>query len=131
MRYLKRFNEGIQDDIVNFSHNYLAFLFDDGLKIRTTDNTKYNSNTIYVEFIMDDLVWDDIKDYFIPYFEYIDSNYGLVMRSELNTSITFSYTDADDEVEHANYSLESIVNDETEKLNNKLIYSILFYINKI
>lgn len=62
MRYIKKFNEGIDSDIVD---NYFANLADDGFIIRKNLNTNgiVNSITIFKKnsnFILDDII-DDVK----------------------------------------------------------------------
>lgn len=83
MKYLKKFNESVDNDIKLFCNNYLAYLLDDGFKI-----VYYNrANGIEVDIVKPtnasllDVIglqifsWNDIKDYFIPFIETLKDTY--------------------------------------------------------
>lgn len=93
MKYLKRFNENTEYNFEIFlnkfeqeTFDYLAFLYDEGVTMNVEDNSGYvkmvnpniGSGIIYVELFIPEIKWEDLKDYIIPYFEFINSEYSFV-----------------------------------------------------
>ena len=103
MRYLKKFNESVSEDILEefttTTNNYLAYLLDDGAEVKVTDKTRYYpfSETINLHISIEmynyqdsTIKWDDIKDYIIPYIEYISNEYSFT-ELEDNCEIMIRY----------------------------------------
>ena len=85
MIYLKRFNEGLEEDrtdeIQNFCNDYLVDLLDMGYIIKVINipspkkHNIYNINFSSIKNHNFNYTWDDIKDYFIPFFEFLSTRY--------------------------------------------------------
>lgn len=74
MKFLKKYNENkIEDDLLEYCNNYLAFLFDDGLHIKISN---YSSNLSYINIIIKSS-WNDIKETIIPFIEMLNNDYGI------------------------------------------------------
>ena len=99
MRHIKRFNESNIDaleELKDFCESNLAFLLDDKIQISysyypnyarvSREMTKqenimdvdiYKVQIKNIESVFDEVYWDDIKDYFIPFLERLSINYKL------------------------------------------------------
>ncbi len=135
MKYLKKFNESsdldTESELRNFCEENLSYIMDDiDLKVSTVIHTKGNNSYTYcdirlkgknVEITFEDdddamvggLVWQDIKNDFIPFIELLDEKY-LIHEDD----ITFERTD----FEHCYFHKESIINDEIDSRFN--VYDI-------
>ena len=107
MRYLKRFNEGLQlketEELMDFTENCLAFLLDEGFQLELVDRYGRNPNDPSfeedTEYYWIDLYgpttrqagqfvqqtddnrnfnWDEVKDYYIPFISLMNNRYNLV-----------------------------------------------------
>lgn len=101
MKYLKYFESVYRfDTFLNKfeqeSANYLAYLYDEGVTLNVEDNTSYvkllniDVDAEMIIFISikiqnekkalenGNMTWEDIKDYIIPYFEFINSEYSFI-----------------------------------------------------
>jgi hypothetical protein len=87
MIYLKRFNEGLEEDrtdeIQNFCNDYLVDMLDMDytikvINIRPGHQWPTTPNIYNISFISTkSYTWDDIKDYFIPFFEFLSTRYEI------------------------------------------------------
>jgi hypothetical protein len=86
MRYLKRINEMIYgedklEEIQEFCNLHIAYLIDNGFGIRVRNGS--NSSRVRIEFYKDNyhlpvaFSWDEVKDYFIPFFSRLYNKYPL------------------------------------------------------
>jgi len=95
MKHLRRFNESnidALDELKDFCESNLAFLLDDKIQISysyypnyarvSREMTKqenimdldiYKVQIKNIESVFDEVYWDDIKDYFIPFLERLSS----------------------------------------------------------
>lgn len=87
MLYLRKFNENVEwskldlQELEDFCETYLAYLLDDefGVRVRHGSN-KYRAR---IEFYKEDphlpipFEWDDIKDYFIPFYQMLSKDYEI------------------------------------------------------
>ena len=104
MKHLRRFNESLSsneyDELKEFSENCLAYLLDDGFEVKLVDRYGRDSNdpSYYedTEYFWIDLygpwdepdrygdqtkvgfIWNEIKDYYIPFLKMINTRYVLV-----------------------------------------------------
>lgn len=86
MKYLKKFNESKQptvvdvNDVQTIGDQCFAYLYDDGYKLSVWDDDDYE--LIKIEFAknnndgLEDFNWDDVKDYFIPFFNLLKDKYN-------------------------------------------------------
>ncbi len=94
MLYLRKFNENVEwskldlQELEDFCETYLAYLLDDGFGVRVTrlstvnrhGSNKYRAR---IEFYKEDphlpipFEWDDIKDYFIPFYQMLSKDYDI------------------------------------------------------
>lgn len=96
MKYLKLFRESKNtniNELVDFCETYLAYLIDEGFKVRVyikTDDycilriTKIKSYADNINKAYDThskFSWNSIKDYFIPFFKILDKNYELCLKT--------------------------------------------------
>jgi hypothetical protein len=89
MRYLKRFNESvdIESQLRDFSETYLAYLLDDGYKIKVS---KTNLKTQFMiklykiteineeEYESNEFTWLDVKDSYIPFLHMLNRDYDII-----------------------------------------------------
>lgn len=155
MRYLKKFNESVSsDDIIkeftDTTNNYLAYLLDEGTAVRISDKTSHYpyANTINLHVVietwdkgLETCRWDDIKDYIIPYFEFLGSEYSFSELEEGEVMIKYyrewnKFNDANTGNYMTNYvKLKDIVNDNLLFIDGAYHknddYDIKDYISKI
>ena len=100
MKHLRRFNEGLKDELQDFCEMYLAYLIDDGFWIDIYDE---NVTYYFPEVVDQDLIyrvivlekeepedsegwefsngrgfsWDEIKDQYIPFLKMLSKSYQL------------------------------------------------------
>jgi hypothetical protein len=111
MKYLKRYNESVVNDLEVFCEESLAYLLDNGtLKLKVKEYK--TRNAIFLQskgFLTSDGVsWLDIKEDFIPFIELLSSKY--VMR---NKNIDF-YVVSDNNKEQLNYFHLDEINDDLD-----------------
>ena len=79
MRYLRRFNESITDDLRSFCNDNLAYLIDEGFKVKV-DRTENNQVKIEIhKFYFPNwtkFTWDDVKDDVIPFLDILRDKYS-------------------------------------------------------
>lgn len=120
MRYLKKFNESLKDDIVEFSNYYLTHLLDDGYYLDVEKTYYYSSDYVSVVLSLKPkfdltihrtpnniMYWDDIKDAYIAFITILDEKFNI------EDEFTFMI---DSEDEFFTVTKESIINDEVESL---------------
>lgn len=111
MKYLKRYNESVVNDLEVFCEESLAYLLDNGtLKLKVKEYK--TRNAIFLQskgFLTSDGVsWLDIKEDFIPFIELLSSKY--VLR---NKNIDF-YVVSDNNKEQLNYFHLDEINDDLD-----------------
>lgn len=131
MRYLKRF-ESVSNikDINTLSNNYLAYLYDEGVRIGISDNGYIYKDSIYVELVLPDLSWDDIKDYIIPYIDALRNNYEFIIGEYVDNPVNFFYMDSDEETVNSEKSIDDIISDNMDNLDDMPIYAINFHLKE-
>ena len=84
MKYLIKFNESVNSDnqteeIQNFCNIYLVDLLDLGYEIdvRRLFELEQPYYSIRIENNKVDLMWSEIKDFFIPFFEFLKEKYRI------------------------------------------------------
>lgn len=114
MKYLKKFNETIsesdyeiiKDELQTIANNYLAYLIDDDFIITVNEdneviNTKFTTHNTYSggfklnirkdeNTINDFFIFDDIKDYIIPFINYLSEYYD-IYQFRLYNKMFFTY----------------------------------------
>lgn len=111
MKYLKRYNESVVNDLEVFCEESLAYLLDNGtLKLKVKEYK--TRNAIFLQskgfFTSEGVSWLDIKEDFIPFIELLSSKY--VMR---NKNIDF-YVVSDNNKEQLNYFHLDEINDDLD-----------------
>jgi hypothetical protein len=89
MRYLKPFNESIEDEVIfkrkltEFCQDHLAYLLDDGLKIESSYSSGLERGKIIPLFAIRLNFWEvkksytDIKDHLIPFLQLLEKEYDI------------------------------------------------------
>lgn len=79
MRYLRKFNESINDDLQSFCNDNLAYLIDEGFRVKV-DRTENNQVKIEIhKFYFPNwtkFTWDDVKDDVIPFLDILRDKYS-------------------------------------------------------
>lgn len=79
MRYLRKFNESITDDLQSFCNDNLAYLIDEGFRVKV-DRTENNQVKIEIhKFYFPNwtkFTWDDVKDDVIPFLDILRDKYS-------------------------------------------------------
>lgn len=76
MKYLKKFNENNSiDDFESMSKDYLAYLLDDDVSIEVSEYFDSESDIYVIIDFIQNKQWNDIKDIFISYIDYVNSEY--------------------------------------------------------
>ena len=79
MRYLRRFNESITDDLQSFCNDNLAYIIDEGFRVKVD---RYEDNQVKIEihkFYFPNwtkFTWDDVKDDVIPFLDILRDKYS-------------------------------------------------------
>jgi hypothetical protein len=134
MRYLKRFNESvdIESQLRDFSETYLAYLLDDGYRIKvgpTNLKTQFMIKLYKIDEIngeeYDDVefTWLDVKDSYIPFLHMLNRDYDII-----DDVIEF-YAGDDDEIEAE--EVEKVLSGDVlpHGQDNESILEILVWIN--
>ena len=132
MRYLKRFNESvdIESQLRDFSETYLAYLLDDGYRIKvspTNLKTQFLISLGKVDEINDqeyddvDFTWLDVKDSYIPFLHMLNRDYDII-------DDIIEFYDGDDDTE---FDIETILsgNPLPNGYDNESLLEILVWIN--
>lgn len=147
MRYLKRFNEGLQlkeaEELMDFAENCLAFLLDEGFQLELVDrygrdpndpsfdeDTEYYWIDLYGPINDEDNTrnfnWDEVKDYYIPFISLINNRYRLVEneRAYKGDLVYFKVQTGRRFDEHSffNFTVEEIMNDKVTIPKNDFSY---------
>lgn len=147
MRYLKRFNEGLQlkevEELMDFAENCLAFLLDEGFQLELVDrygrdpndpsfeeDTEYNWIDLYGPINDEDnarnFSWEEVKDYYIPFISLINNRYRLVEneRAYKGDLVYFKVQTGRRFDEHSffNFTVEEIMNDKVTIPKNDFSY---------
>lgn len=140
MKYLRKFNESIkqyQDDVDAFialTNDSLAYLIDEGVKLNINKDKHSKlvggGIALYVEIDLPYLNWDEIKDYFIPYVEMVNTNYEFRLSKVKgdDVAIIFMTKNLDDIRKFTSYNINNIITDNMGVLNEheECIYNIYF-----
>lgn len=142
MRYLKRFNEGLQlkevEELMDFAENCLAFLLDEGFQLELVDryshdpndpsfdeNTEYYWIDLYGPINDEDntrnFSWDEVKDYYIPFISLINNRYRLVEGSYKGDLLTYFKIQTGrrfDEHSFFSFTAKEIMNDKVTIVKN-------------
>jgi len=129
MKYLRRIfeevNQNEYEQLKDFCEMYLAYLLDDGnwrldISMRTSvyPNTGYYDCMIWRRYETNadgshsypNATWDDVSDYFIPFFKVLTDNYELIP-SVARSMKTGELVDNLVEFSGANVPKEKILND--------------------
>ena len=87
MKHLRRFNEGISQDLLDeleeFSERLLCYLIDEDFIV---ENWSYNTNTVIIQLTKENqnFYWDQVKDHFIPFLTLLSKYYNLEDQDEPN-----------------------------------------------
>lgn len=111
MKYLKRYNESVVNDLEVFCEESLAYLLDNGtLKLKVKEYKTRNAIFLQSKVFLtsDGVSWLDIKEDFIPFIELLSSKY--VLR---NKNIDF-YVVSDNNKEQLNYFHLDEINDDLD-----------------
>ncbi len=79
MRYLRKFNESITDDLQSFCNDNLAYIIDEGFRVKVD---RYEDNQVKIEihkFYFPNwtkFTWDDVKDDVIPFLDILRDKYS-------------------------------------------------------
>lgn len=79
MRYLRKFNESTNDDLQSFCEDNLAYLIDEGFKVKVEESYFKRAKITIHKFsfpIWTKFTWDDVKDDVIPFLEILKDKYG-------------------------------------------------------
>lgn len=153
MKHLRKFNENNinkLDELKDFCESNLAFLLDDKIQISysyypnyarvSREMTKqenimdvdiYKVQIKNIESVFDEVYWDDIKDYFIPFLERLSINYKLYPWDKNSKHIyqpddyvIFSYNHFNGNytaTKSKSFTIDQVVND---KIDIKSFYTI-------
>jgi len=122
MKYLKKFNESAEsekiEDIKKFCNEYLAYLIDDGYKVVVYPTSVFPNITIGISYNNRGFMYNDIKDYFIPFITVLKDEFELKYtegpRSRtILPPIKFIKPDYAD----IRYTEDAIINDTIEDIN--------------
>ena len=144
MKYLRRIfeevNQNEYEELKDFCEMYLAYLLDDGdWHIDITMRTSVYPNTGYYDCMLwrryetnadgshsyPNTTWDDVSDYFIPFFKVLIDNYELIP-SVARSMKTGELVDNLVESSGANVPKEKILNDliPGNQLARKIIFKV-------
>jgi hypothetical protein len=144
MKYLRRIfeevNQNEYEQLKDFCEMYLAYLLDDGdWKIDIAMRTSVYPNTGYYDCMLwrryetnadgshsyPNTTWDDVSDYFIPFFKVLIDNYELIP-SVARSMKTGELVDNLVEFSGANVPKEKILNDliPGNQLARKIIFKV-------
>ncbi len=123
MKYIKSFNESlnddeyyqVRDDIRNFAEERLVSLLDEGFQLKIYDAVSKNvavGFTIWLykgDFMSDELFkWEDIKDDYIPFLQIISRQYKLL---EFSTDVVRFNLGNRHNSDMRDFSLQDVIND--------------------
>ena len=80
MKHLRRFNEGLKDELQDFCETNLAYLIDEGFRVRIS---KFDGDDFHQIIIatpnnsLSNSLWLEMKDHIIPFFHFLFKDYEL------------------------------------------------------
>lgn len=119
MKHLRKFNEAkasesFKSEFKDFCEGGLAFILDNGEISYDFGRWNKNNNVCNVEIHLNEAQdWLDVRDYFIPFFDRLNTNYGISGPIEIATKI------ADNISSMRNYSYEEVISGELESAVTK------------
>ena len=120
MKYLRRFNESMTDDLQIFCEENLAYLIDEGFKVKI-DRTEDKEVKIEIhKFYFPNwtkFTWDDVKDDLIPFLEVLREKYSFFEDIKFVSedqyynyfNLEYKYDDVTNETFSLNEDLERIL----------------------
>lgn len=106
MRYLKKFNEGVDivSEITKLTNDSLAYLMDDGCRLLIEP---LGGGRIHIMLEIDNRHWVDIKDYLIPLIPYMSTTFHIgkgIGGDNKNDKIGIMYKDAIEDEYFTNFT---------------------------
>jgi hypothetical protein len=79
MRYIKLFEGWLEDDLLEFTQDRLAYLIDDGFEISTYDSHNYGGGCTKIAIVKrSGFTWEEIVDRFSPYVYMLNKEYNIL-----------------------------------------------------
>ena len=127
MKHLRRFNEGLKDELQDFCDTHLAYLLDKGfynyIDIERWNRYKIYHNLRLTKGYTDSKVfaWYDISDHFIPFLYMLNKYYDLddttiVFKRDTGETDTFSVED----VLKKGFSYDFVDNSKSKNVRSEL-----------
>lgn len=76
MIHLRRFDESLKEELLDFCETNLAYLLDDNFTVRVS---KFKGDDFHQIMLQRNFmfIWSDIKDYFLPFLHFLFKDYEL------------------------------------------------------
>jgi len=137
MKYLRKFFESSnkKEELLNFCNENLAYLLDEGFDVYINDFVECYVIFISLKRKPFDFYWKDIKNDFIPFFEFLRIKYSIIKPLSINSHdssdiIMFST----EPTKYNKWKVEKLFYNEDRllsgRLSNKRICNIQIFINK-
>jgi hypothetical protein len=76
MKHLRRFDESLKDELLDFCETYLAYLIDEGFKVRIFEGDDFHQIMIGTSE-QANFLWSEVKDQVLPFLHFLFKDYEL------------------------------------------------------
>jgi hypothetical protein len=77
MKHLRRFNESLKEDLQDFCETYLAYLIDEGFKVRISKFEGDDYHIMIGTSKQANFLWSEVKDQVLPFLHFLFKDYEL------------------------------------------------------
>jgi hypothetical protein len=78
MKHLRKFNESLKEELLDFCETYLAYLIDEGFKVRIS---KFEGDDFHQIMLStsepSNFLWSQVKDQILPFLHFLFKDYEL------------------------------------------------------
>ncbi len=87
MKHLRRFDESLKDELQDFCETNLAYLIDDGFKVRISKFEGDDFHQIMIGCCNENRLWSQMKDQVLPFLHFLLKDYELYYDNEVEPAM--------------------------------------------
>jgi hypothetical protein len=98
MKHLRRFNESLKDELQDFCDTHLAYLIDEGFKVRISKFEGDDFHQIMIGYATDgsgygsnNSLWSEMKDQILPFLHFLLKDYELYYDNDSEPAMGIIY----------------------------------------
>ena len=91
MKHLRRFNESLKQELQDFCETNLAYLIDEGFKVRISKFEGDDFHQIMIGYGINNRLWLQMKDHILPFLHFLFKDYELYYDNGVEPSMGIVY----------------------------------------